>query len=422
MMQKQSGEKNSSCCYYEWPHFGNLTLFGAQPATSTAVDTKDVLTTTTAAISSINSTDKTNQLVYTFPVKKKHNSELKYKDWRDASSSFTLKTEDQSGVATVSSAKDVLSTFSSAEQTVDRCFTFTGQPKLESQWRCVEWTEEQRTSLMKTVSSYRPSCEEVTQARVLLLGPVSSGKSSFISSVQSVFNGRVTNRAMVGSSSTGFTKKLQSFNIRGQKGEEPTRLVLCDTMGLGDGEMTGLTIYDILSIIKGHVPEEHKFSPVQPVQSETFGYVKKPSLRDKIHCVAFVVDASKILTYPKGLASTFQQLREHISDLGVHQVALLTHIDRICPETNKDASQVYKSRIIKEMMGKAGALLGMSTSYIVPVKNYSSELDLDVNTDVLLLSAVDHILQYADLYFQDNTAQYTKSKMEENFRFQAFGK
>lgn len=54
---------------------------------------------------------------------------------------------------------------------------------------------------------------------------------------------------------------------------------------------------------------------------------------------------------------------------------------------------------------KAAALLGMSTSYIVPVKNYSSELDVDVNTDVLLLSAVDHILQYVDLYFQDSPSQ-----------------
>lgn len=49
----------------------------------------------------------------------------------------------------------------------------------------------------------------------------------------------------------------------------------------------------------------------------------------------------------------------------------------------------------------AGALLGMAPSCIVPVKNYSSELDVDVNTDVLLLGAVDHILQYADLYFLD---------------------
>lgn len=265
---------------------------------------------------------------------------------------------------------------------------------------------------MKTVSSYRPRCEEVTQAKVLLLGPVGSGKSSFISSVQSVFNGRVTNRAMVGSSSTSFTKKLQSFNIRGQKGDDPTGLVLCDTMGLGDGEMTGLTLHDILSTIKGHVPEGHKFSPDQPVRSETVGYVKRPSLKDKIHCVVFVVDASKVLSYPKGLVTTFQQLREHVSDLGVHQVALLTHVDQVCSETAKDVTKVYESRVIKDMMAKAGVLLGMSTSYIVPVKNYCSELNVDVNSNVLLLSAVDHILQYADLYFQDNTPQYTVPKME----------
>ncbi|XP_045905493.1 interferon-induced protein 44 isoform X1 [Micropterus dolomieu] len=304
-------------------------------------------------------------------------------------------------------APSIAANASSTEKSEDKhLFTFSAaQPYMESQWRKVEWTEEQKTSLMKTVSSYRPTCEDVTQARILLLGPLSSGKSSFISSVQSVFNGRVTNRAMVGSSSTSFTKKLQSFNIRDKKGEDPSRLVLCDIMGLGDGEKIGPTLHDILSVIKGHVPEGHKFSPDQPVSSETVGYMKRPSLKDKIHCVAFVVDASKVLTYPKGLSTTFQQLREHISDLGVHQVALLTHIDQICPETAKDVIAVYKSRIIRDMMGKAGALLGMSTSYIVPVKNYSSELDLDVNTDVLLLSAVEHILQYADLYFQDNTPQ-----------------
>lgn len=52
-------------------------------------------------------------------------------------------------------------------------------------------------------------------------------------------------------------------------------------------------------------------------------------------------------------------------------------------------------------MTKAGALLGMATSYILPVRNYSSQLDLDQNMDILLLRAVDHILQYVDLYFQD---------------------
>jgi len=119
-----------------------------------------------------------------------------------------------------------------------------------------------------------------------------------------------------------------------------------------------------------------QFSPDQPVTSETAGYVRTPSLKEKIHCVAFVVDASKIATYPKGLSTTFKKLREHISDLGeqtteifmqrvkqillkalwfgllgVHQVALLTHVDQICPETDKDISQVYQSRNIQDTVG-----------------------------------------------------------------------
>ena len=59
-------------------------------------------------------------------------------------------------------------------------------------------------------------------------------------------------------------------------------------------------------------------------------------------------------------------------------------------------------------MSKAGEMLGMSKSSIMPVKNYSSELDLDSNTDTLLLSAVDLILEYADLYFQAQASEGPK--------------
>ncbi|KAG7453628.1 hypothetical protein JOB18_033061 [Solea senegalensis] len=334
--------------------------------------------------------DAPNPFALGFPVRSKVNDQVK-KEMISTKVSGNLGSGEEMDVST--------------QQMTNGSFKFGTPSKLESPWRDVEWTEARRSSLMKTVSSHRPSCNEMTETRVLLLGPVGSGKSSFISSVQSVFNGRVTNRAMVGSSPNSFTKKLQSFNIRGQKGEDVPRLVLCDIMGLSEQEMTGLTLHDILSVIKGHVPEGHKFSPDQPVRPETEGYVKWPGLKDKIHCVAFVVDASKILKYPKGTSTIFKQLREHISDLGVHQVALLTHIDQLSPDTAKDVTHVYRSSLIRDMMSKAGELLGMSTSYIVPVQNYASELDVDVNMDVLLLSAVDHIMQYADLYFQDHTGK-----------------
>ncbi|CAL8255056.1 unnamed protein product [Merluccius merluccius] len=52
-----------------------------------------------------------------------------------------------------------------------------------------------------------------------------------------------------------------------------------------------------------------------------------------------------------------------------------------------------------------GEMLGMSISSIMPVKNYSSELDLDSHKDILLLSAVDNIQEYANLYFQDQASK-----------------
>ncbi|XP_016354436.1 interferon-induced protein 44-like [Sinocyclocheilus anshuiensis] len=226
---------------------------------------------------------------------------------------------------------------------------------LENEWRNMKWSEEVRETLMESVRSFKPTSETVTEARVLLIGPVGAGKSSFISSVQSVFSGRVINRAMVGSSSsTSFTKKLRSYNIRGagEKADEPTALVLCDVMGVGEGESTGLSLHDALSVIKGCAPEGHQDS---------------------------------------------------IKNNGVHQAALLTHVDQVCTATRRDITKVYKSQAVQQAMVKAGELLGMATSYIVPVKNYCSELDLDENTDILLLSAVDHILQYVNLYFQDNS-------------------
>lgn len=80
--------------------------------------------------------------------------------------------------------------------------------KQQQQQHVHTFLRRQKTTLLKSVGSYKPGCAEAPEARVLLLGPVGSGKSSFISSVQSVFKGRVINRAMVGSFSTSFTKKV----------------------------------------------------------------------------------------------------------------------------------------------------------------------------------------------------------------------
>jgi len=46
----------------------------------------------------------------------------------------------------------------------------------------------------------RPPSEALENFRLLLVGPVGSGKSSFCNTVASVFRGRITQKAMVGES------------------------------------------------------------------------------------------------------------------------------------------------------------------------------------------------------------------------------
>lgn len=45
--------------------------------------------------------------------------------------------------------------------------------------------------------------------------------------------------------------------------------------------------------------------------------------------------------------------------------------------------------------------LGVPISCIIPVKNYSQELELDLHCDILLLSAVVQMLRYTDNYLDD---------------------
>ncbi|KAG5276467.1 hypothetical protein AALO_G00132380 [Alosa alosa] len=273
----------------------------------------------------------------------------------------------------------------------------------ESPWRQVDWSAGRAS--VETIRSYAPAPDSVPAARVLLVGPVGVGKSSFINSIQSVFYGRVVNRTMVGTSlnsSVSFTKQLQSYQLYSsrERVDESMALVLSDMVGLG--ETNGLTLHDTLAVIKGHVPDGHTFSACCPVVSDTPGYVKEPSLAEKIHCVVFVVSGLDISSYSDTMKSTLYQLREHISALGVQQVAVLTHVDKVCAKTARDISQVYNGLLLKQAMLKVGDLLGMPLSSIVPVKNYSEELELDPHTDTLLLGALDHILQSVDLYLRDH--------------------
>ena len=66
--------------------------------------------------------------------------------------------------------------------------------------------------LRREVADYSPlECLEVPQGRVLMLGQVGSGKSSFFNTINSSFYGYVTGQAPTGSAAHSLTTKVNSI-------------------------------------------------------------------------------------------------------------------------------------------------------------------------------------------------------------------
>ncbi|KAM9761668.1 interferon-induced protein 44-like [Menidia menidia] len=285
--------------------------------------------------------------------------------------------------------------------------------ELERPWRNIIWESKKRNELMESIKSYRPLVSSVSQARVLLIGPVGAGKSSFFNSINSVFRGHVTSQAMSGSSATSLTTQFRTYSLKAGREGKPLPIILCDTMGLEEGKGAGLDIEDISSILKGHLLDRYQFNPSAPLQSEVHGYRKNPGLKDKIHCVAYVLDACKISIMPAKLEEKLDAIRRKVNSMGIPQLVLLTKVDEACPLVGEDVTKVYHSGYIKELVQEVSARLGVSLSCVVPVKNYSEELELDLNCDILLLSAVIQMFRFVDNYFDELSDQLSRTETKD---------
>ncbi|XP_049444609.1 interferon-induced protein 44-like isoform X2 [Epinephelus fuscoguttatus] len=266
---------------------------------------------------------------------------------------------------------------------------------------------------MESIKMYKPTVSSVSQVRVLLIGPVGAGKSSFFNSINSVFRGHVTSQAIAGSSTTSLTTQFRTFSVKAGRDGKPLPIILCDTMGLEESRAAGLEIDDISSILKGHLPDRYQFNPSAPLNSEAHGYCKSPRLKDKIHCVVYVVDACKVSIMPTKVEEKLDAVRRKVNLMGIPQLVLLTKVDEACPLVKEDMKNIYKSGYIKEIMQEVSALLGVPVSCVVPVKNYFEELELDLSCDILLLSAVMQMLRFADNYFDEISDQLSNTEVKE---------
>ncbi|NP_001373755.1 uncharacterized protein isoform X3 [Danio rerio] len=254
---------------------------------------------------------------------------------------------------------------------------------------------------MGLIRSHKPLISSASRVRILMIGPVGAGKSSFFNSINSIFTGHVTSKAMSGSAGTSLTVQFRTYPINDGREGKPLPFVLCDTMGLEEQSGAGLDIEDISSILQGHIPDRYKFNPAAPFQPDEQKSSRPASLQEKIHCVVYVIDATKISLMSEKLEEKLSAIRRKVNSLGIAQIVLMTKVDEACPLVDEDLENVYLSSYIKTKVQEVSSRLGVPVSCVLPVKNYSQELELELNCDVLLLTALQQMLRFADDYFDD---------------------
>ncbi|KAM9341769.1 interferon-induced protein 44-like [Symphorus nematophorus] len=277
--------------------------------------------------------------------------------------------------------------------------------RMPKPWRNIQWTSERKQQLMKGIQSYKPDIKTVPQARVLLVGPVGAGKSSFFNSINSAFRGNMTSQAIAGTADKSVTMQFRTYTIKAGKGGEALPLVLCDTMGLEEQADAGLDIEDLVNICKGHIKDRYQFSPSNPLGEDSPGYRKQVTLNDMIHCVVYLVDTCKVSVLSQKTLDKFAAIRKKTNQLGLPQILLMTKVDVACPLVAEDLKNVYHSVYIQSKARELSEALGIPLACVLPVKNYSEELDLDDDTDILLFTAVQQMLNYADNFFENQVAE-----------------
>ncbi|KAL2100410.1 hypothetical protein ACEWY4_004804 [Coilia grayii] len=272
--------------------------------------------------------------------------------------------------------------------------------EFDLEWRNVNWDITARNRMERELREFRLLIPDLKHLCILLHGPVGGGKSSFINSIDSVFQGQVSARALVATGAgASFTKKYKTHTFRnGNSGYLP--FVVNDIMGLEEASSAGTHPNDIISALKGHVKSNHKFNPVSPLSVGDPDYNPNPTLSDRVHCLVSVVsmDAFTLMKADNKTIAKMQAVREAASDMDIPQAVVMTMVDKDTLVAEKGLRKIYSSKKIKQKMEMCSTKLGVPMNCIFPVKNYHEETELHLEMDCLILTALRQIVHFAHEY------------------------
>ncbi|XP_060558197.1 interferon-induced protein 44-like isoform X1 [Ruditapes philippinarum] len=275
--------------------------------------------------------------------------------------------------------------------------------EMPQQWRPTKWSREHLDCMKDDLIRFTPKEDpSVTRTRILMIGLVGAGKSSFYNTIDSVFRNRITQRATCGSAEESLTKNYNTYAIKDQSGTD-MNFCLCDTRGME--ELNGLHHDDCKYLLDGHIKDHYEFSTEHSVS--WWYYNGTPSANDRVHCIAFVIDATSVDVLSEMDLNKIRTFQKLAKERGILQTVVLTKIDNLCKDVKKDISLACSSTNVEEAVQKIADLLGLPRNNVFPVKNYENETELDDKISILALAALKQML-----FFTEDALQKKKEEAE----------
>lgn len=241
----------------------------------------------------------------------------------------------------------------------------------------------------------------VPEVNILLVGQVGAGKSSVVNTINSVWKGEISTRSWAGSSDHSITASFTKYRITDPSTEEYLKFRLCDMRGLE--ETMDIKSEDIVHLLDGHLPNKYKFNPAAPATKDTPGFIKDPTMKDRIHTVVFVIDSSNVEVMPDGIVKKLKDIKEMLIDRDVPLLVFVTKIDKVCRIVDKVVEQVFFSETVRTTLDKVAEIIAIPRYHIFPVKNYEKEGSLQTSIGILALKALKQALLFAEDFLENQS-------------------
>ncbi|XP_053386965.1 uncharacterized protein LOC123529667 [Mercenaria mercenaria] len=267
---------------------------------------------------------------------------------------------------------------------------------LKTPWRKLEqnekWTKQYAGKLLSDIQKPCFNEKNISNIRILLLGSVGAGKSSFLNTVASIDRGRISQITIAGGADCSLTFALKEY--RPQYKLKNFRIL--NTVGVEDNDQGGLNLNDVLYLVKGHIPPDYKFNPATSIDERSPEFRPEPKDNEKIHCVVFVLDATVAGNdnISDARRRKIKKLQTALRAFNIPRIVLLTKIDVLCEFVDADIENTCKSEKVKEAVNVAKELYKLPENCVFPVRNYEHEVEADYKKEILHLLALRQMIYF----------------------------